>query len=207
MKLYLSSYKLGNKTDYLKEWIKEHGNNILMISNAKDDKPFDEEEKEKLEYNVKVLEDVGFNVTLLDLRQYFNNNDKLMDDIRGYNAFFVRGGNTFVLRKAMSLSGFDKFLVNNKTNDKILYIGESAGTCVLAKNLDGVDIEDNPINVYNDDVVMYEGVGLLDFSPVPHYKSEYVDNKIIDDTIDYMKKNNIEYKTIKDGEVIIFELS
>lgn len=207
MKLYLSSYKLGNKTDYLKEWIKENGNNILMISNAKDDKPFDEEEKEKLEYNVKVLEDVGFNVTLLDLRQYFNNNDKLMDDIRGYNAFFVRGGNTFVLRKAMSLSGFDKFLVDNKTNDKILYIGESAGTCVLAKNLDGVDIEDNPINVYNDDVVMYEGVGLLDFSPVPHYKSEYVDNKIIDDTIDYMKKNNIEYKTIKDGEVIIFELS
>lgn len=205
MKLYLSSYKLGNDTSYLKEWLKENDNKILMISNSKDYKPFDDEEKEKLEYNVKLLEEVGFNVTLLDLRKYFNDNEKLLEDIKEYKAFFVRGGNVFVLRKAMNLSGFDKYLINNRENDNILYIGESAGTCVLGKTLNGLDILDGPINVYNRDSVMYEGVGLLDFTIVPHYKSEYIGIKIVDDTVEYMEKHNIKYKTIKDGEVIILD--
>ncbi len=178
---------------------------ILMISNSRDDRPFDDKEKEKLEYNIKVLKDVGFNVVLLDLKEYFNDNEKLVEDVKGYNAFYVRGGNVFVLRKAMSLSGFDKYLINNKGNDNILYIGESAGTCVLGKTLDGLDILDEPLNMYNNDDVMYEGVGLVDFSPVPHYKSEYVGVKIVDDTVEYMEKNNIKYRTIKDGEVIILD--
>lgn len=203
MKLYLSSYKLGNDTSYLKDWIKENDNKILMISNSRDYKVFDEEEKDKLKYNVKILEDVGFKVTLLDLRNYFYDNEKLVDDIKNYNAIYVRGGNVFVLRKAMSLSGFDKYLIDNRENDNILYIGESAGTCVLGKTLRGLDILDEPVNVYNNDLVTYEGIGLLDFTPVPHYKSEYVGVKMVDDTVKYMEKNNIKYKTIKDGEVII----
>lgn len=203
MKLYLSSYKLGNDTSYLKDWIKENDNKILMISNSRDYKVFDEEEKDKLKYNVKILEDVGFKVTLLDLRNYFYDNEKLVDDIKNYNAIYVRGGNVFVLRKAMGLSGFDKYLIDNRENDNILYIGESAGTCVLGKTLRGLDILDEPVNVYNNDLVTYEGIGLLDFIPVPHYKSEYVGVKMVDDTVKYMEKNNIKYKTIKDGEVII----
>lgn len=202
MKLYLSSYKLGNDVSYLKKWIKQNDNKILMISNAHDIEPFDEEEKEKLKYNIKVLEQVGFKVELLDLRNYFEDNTKLLEDVKGYNAYFVRGGNAFVLRKAYELSGFDRFLINNKDNDNILYIGESAGCCVLGETLKGVDIEDEPINVYNEDEVMYEGVGLIDFSPLPHYKSDFIDQKIIDDTIKYMKAHNIAYKTIKDGDVI-----
>lgn len=203
MKLYLSSYKLGNDTSYLKDWIKENDNKILMISNSRDYKVFGEEEKDKLKYNVKILEDVGFKVTLLDLRNYFYDNEKLVDDIKNYNAIYVRGGNVFVLRKAMGLSGFDKYLIDNRENDNILYIGESAGTCVLGKTLRGLDILDEPVNVYNNDLVTYEGIGLLDFTPVPHYKSEYVGVKMVDDTVKYMEKNNIKYKTIKDGEVII----
>ena len=30
MKLYLSSYKVGNQTKELKEWIDEHGNKIFL---------------------------------------------------------------------------------------------------------------------------------------------------------------------------------
>ena len=32
MKLYLSSYKLGDKTEELKKWIVEHNNKICLIS-------------------------------------------------------------------------------------------------------------------------------------------------------------------------------
>lgn len=33
MKLYLSSYKLGNRKEELKKWIYEHGNKICLIPN------------------------------------------------------------------------------------------------------------------------------------------------------------------------------
>ena len=36
MQLYLSSYKLGNKQEILKEWIKNHGNKIILIANSCD---------------------------------------------------------------------------------------------------------------------------------------------------------------------------
>ena len=39
MKLYLSSYRLGNKTEELKKWIKEHDNKILVVINSLDKYP------------------------------------------------------------------------------------------------------------------------------------------------------------------------
>ena len=36
MKLYLSSYKVGNKIEELKKWIIEHGNKICLIPNSRD---------------------------------------------------------------------------------------------------------------------------------------------------------------------------
>ena len=38
MILYLSSYKLGNKTEFLKKWINENGNKLALIVNARDAK-------------------------------------------------------------------------------------------------------------------------------------------------------------------------
>ena len=38
MKLYLSSYKIGNKTEILKEWQEKYGNKIIFIANSRDHK-------------------------------------------------------------------------------------------------------------------------------------------------------------------------
>lgn len=57
---------------------------------------------------------------------------------------WVQGGNTFVLRHAMKLSGLDKILYKlYKENHPLIYSGDSAGVCVLAPTLEGVDILDN----------------------------------------------------------------
>ena len=37
MKLYLSSYRLGNDTSVLKNWLLTHDNNILVIPNREFD--------------------------------------------------------------------------------------------------------------------------------------------------------------------------
>ncbi len=73
MKLYLSSYKLGKETEYLKEWLQSNDNKILLIINARDTKIQNEEEKEKLNQNVQMLENLGFVVSILDLKKYFIN--------------------------------------------------------------------------------------------------------------------------------------
>lgn len=206
MLLYLSSYKLGNKTTYLKEWLKENENKILLILNARDAKIKDDIEKDKINQNIKMLEDIGFEVTILDLKKYFNCSKDLNKELKNYNAFCVIGGNVFVLRQAMKLSGFDKYLIDNLNNEDLLYIGYSAGSCVLAKSLDGLQLVDEPINPYNNDDVIYEGVGVLDYCIAPHYKSNHKESDLIENVVEYMQKNNKNYKTLRDGEVIIEEI-
>ena len=206
MQLYLSSFKLGNKQEFLKDWANRKSNKILLIPNARDLKVYDKEEKEKIQQYVKMLEDVGFKVTLLDLKKYFNDNKKLYEDIRSYNAFCVTGGNVFVLRQAMKLSGFDKYLKDNRINSNMLYVSWSAGSCVLSDNLKGLDLVDEPVNPYNDDEIMYEGISFLNYCLVPHYKSDHKESIFIDDVVRYMNKCGRNYKAISDGDVLIEEV-
>lgn len=203
MILYLSSNKLGNKTDFLKDWIENNSKKIVLITNARDAKIQNNEEKEKLNKNIEMLKEIGFEVNILDLKEYFGNNELLNKELKKYNSFCVIGGNVFVLRQAMKLSGFDQFLINNQHNNKLLYIGYSAGSCVLTKNLDGFQLVDEPINPYNDENVIYEGVGLLDYCIVPHYKSNHKESALIDNVVQYMEERKIKYKALSDGDVII----
>lgn len=204
MNSYLSSYKLGNNVSYLKRWIKENDNKILLIKNARDTKEQNEAEKNIIHQDIKMLEEIGFNVTILDLKEYFNKSDELKKFItNNYRAFCVIGGNVFVLRKAMQLSGFDSYLKENYNNDDLLYIGYSAGICVLSPSLVGLELVDDKINIYNSDEIIEEGLGLIDYSIAPHYKSDHPESKLIDDLVRFFEKNKVKYKTLSDGEVII----
>lgn len=121
MILYISSKQFGAKTDFLKNWINNNNNRILLIANALDAK-----DKIKIENNIendkKILNEIGFDVTVVDLKQYFNNQEKLVKDFSKYNAYCVIGGNVFVLRQAMKLSGFDEYLKSISNDNNYLYI-------------------------------------------------------------------------------------
>ena len=80
MKLYLSSNRLGNKVDELKKMILEP-KRIAVITNAKDYAPI-ELKSEKLESNFAELKAIGFDPIEVDLRKYFDQKDKLADDLR-----------------------------------------------------------------------------------------------------------------------------
>ena len=110
MKLYLSSYKLGNKIEELKKWIKEHNNKICLIPNSRDVYPESERKKLGIQADVQDLTILGFDVTIISLKDYFNKKEKLFERLKEFNAFYVIGGNTFALRQAMYLSGFDEYL-------------------------------------------------------------------------------------------------
>lgn len=207
MLLYLSSQKFGSNINVLKEWLKTHNNKILLIFNALDAK-----KKEKIDSNIeedtKLLVEIGFDVKIINLQDYFGKFEKLEKEFFKYNSYCVMGGNVFVLRKAMEYSGFDVFLHKISSNPNYLYIGYSAGSAILSKNLKVLNIVDEPINFYNsNDKTFYNGIGLIDYIFVPHYKSDYHKVKLIEEIIKKCKKENISFRAVKDGKVIIEDLN
>ena len=85
----------------------------------------------------------------------------------------------------------------------VRYIGYSAGSCVLSDNLEYLKTIDKPITFYDQTKVNYNGIGFVDYLFIPHYKSNYHKVHLIEDLVNKCKNENIKYKAIKDGEVVI----
>ena len=204
MKLYLSSYKLGNDIELLKEWVKNN-NKMLVIPNALDVFEDSERKTNGILDKCKDLQELGFETQILDLRNYFNKEDELRRYLQDYNSFYVLGGNVFVLRQAMKLSGFDNYLNDISKLDNYLYAGFSAGICVLAKNLHGIHLADKPEkDPYNYGNIIWDGIGIIDYMPVPHFDTpEHPESHLMYDVVKYLQDNNLPYQTLRDGDVII----
>lgn len=201
MILYLSSQKFGDNYSFLKEWISKNSNKILLIANALDYK--DTSTVSNIIHEDKhLLSHIGFDVTIVDLKDYFEKHEELKKICRKFNNICVIGGNVFILREAMKYSGFDKYLKEISKKDNYLYIGYSAGGCVLSQNLDIYKKVDDPVDFYNKGKIIYDGIGLIDYQFIPHYKSNYHKAYLIDEIVDTCKKENIKYKALKDGEYV-----
>jgi len=109
----------------------------------------------------------------------------------------------------MKLSGLDDLLINlSKNNSTILYGGYSAGVCVLAPTLKGLEFADDMSQMpyLQQSTVILEGLGILNYQVAPHYKSEgHPETEAIDQVVSYYIKNKMLFKALNDGEVIIIE--
>ena len=199
MILYLSSQKFGNNEDFLRNWSKTH-NKQLLISNALHSK--EKLKKEKIEKeDINKLEELGFKIDTIDLKDYFDKSKELEEILKKYNSICVIGGNVFVLRAAMKYSGLDEYL--KKLNNDYLYIGYSAGSIVLSKNIELFKIVDEPIDFYQKNEIIYDGLNLIDYTFIPHYKSDYHKAHLIEEIVNTCEEKNIKYKALKNGESII----
>jgi dipeptidase E len=204
MKYYLSSFKIGDEIIKLKDLIPSN-NKTAYISNALDmvqDQPW---LSDFTRQDINDLTSIGLNVDHFDLRNYFKDNSKLEKDIGKYGVIWVSGGNVFVLRQAMWLSGFDKLLIKLAQWDDLLYGGYSAGICILTPSLRGLELVDSITNKpYGDQVgVIWEGLNLIPYAIVPHFKSNHPESAQIDKVIAFYDKQGTTYKPLKDGEVIV----
>lgn len=207
MKFYLSSYGLGDKAKEIIRLMPDK-KKIGYIANALDfTKANAEKRKEMEKKNIAELSSLSLSVEVLDLKKYFGKTDKLRGKIKELGGVFVSGGNTFVLRQAMKLSGFDIIFNELLKRNDFLYAGYSAGICVLAKSLESLQIVDDPTDMpypeFKEPIM--EGLGFLDYMILPHYDSDHPESADIDKEIEYCKKNKIPFKPLRDGEVIIIE--
>jgi dipeptidase E len=204
MKFYLSSYKIGDREEELKRMISSTNMKVAYIPNALDFTDDMERRKESEENDINDLREFGLSVERLDLKEYFDQKERLKEKIMEYGVIWVRGGNTFVLRQAMKLSGFDEILLDIQKNDNLVYGGYSAGVCVLGPSLRGLEIVDDvsifPYKEIKD--IIWEGVGVLNYSIVPHYRSDHPESERVEEVVAFMIKEKILFKALKDGEVI-----
>jgi len=208
MRLYLSSFRTGNETTKLVEMAKLTNQKVAFISNAMDYFT-DLERREIIESHDKEdLEKLGFEVEHIDLKDYFMKEAKLRNIISHYDIIWCSGGNTFTLMQAMKLSGLDKVIKErHETNTSTIYGGFSAGASIIATSLKGIHIMDEPEEKpYGDQYeIPWNGLGLIDYMIVPHYKSERFKDLAADKVVDYLINEKMLFKVLEDGEVIIVE--
>jgi dipeptidase E len=151
------------------------------------------------------LHNAGVQASELDLRDYFGREGYLRDELASYSGVWVRGGNAFVLRRAMRLSGFDGILPS-LLEEGFLYAGYSAGPCVLAPSLEGIGRVDEPeLDPHGFGSIIWEGLGILPYLVLPHYRSDHFESEAIEEEVEYCKKHDIPFRTLRDGEVIVID--
>ncbi len=205
MRLYLSSFRNGNQPEALLNLLSGKKRTAL-IANAVDlDNP--EERQRKVIEEIDRLAALGLDVSDIDLRDYFGKSAELSGKLAQYDLLWVRGGNSFVLRRACAQSGADTIIKDLVMKDRIVYGGYSAGIDLVATDLHGVDLVDDPYRVpdgYNPEII-WSGLGILQYTVNAHYKSEHPESADIDKSIKYMIEHHIPFMALRDGEAIVID--
>jgi dipeptidase E len=203
MRLFLSSYRAGKHDTELSKLLGGI-NKIAVITNAKDYKT-PGGRRERIEENFEYYRSIGLEPTEIDLRPYFHKPgaEKLFSN---HNFVWLAGGNVFLLRRALKYTGLDKFFYDKVRQNEIILGGESAGAIIMGPTLRYSEVdtdEDSPNYIPDgyDKQVIWEGLDLVNYVPVPHYQTpDYIG---IDDYIKNLDKENIPYKKMTDDQAIL----
>lgn len=206
MRLYLSSFRLGDRPEHLAR-LAGDGARVAVIANSIDGAPADVR-RDGVEAELAALRGLGFAPSELDLR-HLAGADQVAAVLRDVEAVWVRGGNTFVLRVAMGRSGADDALVDAIARDEIVYAGYSAGPCVLAPSLRGlelVDPVDEVARVQPGAQVIWDGLGVLDRPFVPHWRSPgHPETELMDDVVARYDGEGTPFWKLRDGQALVVE--
>lgn len=209
MRLYLSSFRLGKAADRLVGLVRG-AKRTGVIVNACDCYP-DPERRARIAQEAAALNDLGLPAEELDLRDYFvggrDGAPQLQDKLARLDFLWVRGGNPFVLRRAMRASGLDRIVAEFLSQDRICWGGYSAGIAVLTPTLRGIEMVDDPEEVPNgwDSTTIWDGLGIIPYAVAPHYRSDHPESPAIEKTVQYYIDHHMLFKALRDGEVIIID--
>lgn len=208
MRLFLSSYRLGNHAGALRDLVGANATGVV-IGNALDMYGA----TARAIYAATVYDPVaeltqlGISAAPLDLRAHFGDPAGLRAALQGVGLVWVLGGNSFLLRKAMAQSGFDRVIRELLDRDALVYGGFSAGAIVAGPTLRGLDLMDDPNIVvvgYPKDTV-WDGLRLFDKSIVPHAMSDHPESPMADLAADHLVENEIPFTALHDGQVIVVD--
>lgn len=206
MRLYLSSFRMGNHADRLLDLLGGK-RRVAVIANAMD-AASDQVRREGVQRELSALSELGLDPEEMDLRDYFAASDRLADDLREYDALWLRGGNCFLLRYVLARSGADQLFRELLHQDAIVYAGYSAGPCVLSPTLQGFQLVDTPgvVQEMYAQPPIWDGLSVLDFSFVPHVASPgHPETEAMQEVIQQLKAEGLRYRALRDGDVLVVD--
>ena len=199
MRLFLSSYRAGGHETELKKLIGDV-RSVGVVTNAKDYKTASER-KESVDEVFDFFRSTGIEAKEIDLRPYFHKTGS-EKELEKFQFIWLAGGNTFILRKALTYSGADKWLTNKVHKNEIIFGGESAGAILATPNFTGVEFGDDPNIVpagYKKEIIR-DGLNFVPFCIVPHYKSAWTG---AEEMIEALKAKKLKYKVLTDDQAIL----
>lgn len=202
MRLFLSSYRTGDYGDRLVGLFGE-GARVAVITNAKDYN-LPAERAESVRDGIAALAQLGLSATELDLRNHFGKQSDWSAYLNKYDAVWMGGGNTFVLRRALAKTGIDTFLGKEVRDGKLAYGGESAGAIMATPDFTGVQFGDDPdiLPEGYTEQTPWEGLGFVDYDIVPHYQSEWEGAEAM---VQALHKAHKRFKTLTNQQVIVID--
>jgi len=206
MRLYLSSCRVGDRAGALLALL-GFGKRAAIVSNALDDLTPEARRSYAEDVHDARAELASLSIAGedFDLRHYFGREGSLAHDLSRYDLVWVTGGNAFTLRRAMKQSGFDTVIADMLDRDSIVYGGFSAGAVVAGPSLAGFEYMDEPHRPtagYAPDPVL-EGLDLIDFAIVPHYRSAHREAAAAR-CAEYLRAQGTPHRTLCDGEAIVW---
>ncbi len=205
MKLYLSSFRLGDHSNELVKLVGKPGAKVAVSVNAKDHDTNQARQK-MVRRELDDMQRLGFDASELDLRDYFGSKS-LVETLATYDAIWLSGGNAFLLLKALRQSGFDEVIKELIQTNKLVYAGYSAALCAISPSLRGVELVDEPqvqAEGYNSEV-RWDSFGLIDFYPIVHFRSDHSESALVEKEYEWVCENNIVHKTMSDGDVYVVD--
>ena len=140
-----------------------------------------------------LLEKLKMTVTIIDLNQ-----PNFKEQIKVSDIIFVAGGNTFYLLQELRRSGADQ-LIEEHINSGKLYIGESAGSIIMAPDIDYIKEMDEPEKASQ--LKSTAAFNFVDIYPLPHMDNEYM--KEAAQIILEKYQDNLPLHPLNDDEVIL----
>jgi dipeptidase E len=204
MKLYLSSYRLGENPKALQQLVGRSGRAALVF-NALDGS--DAGRMRNFERERGDIAALGFECSELDLRDYFGDFAGLRERLERVDLVWVVGGNTFVLARAMTESCFGAAIVDALVNDRLVYAGYSAGICVTGPDLDGCHLMDEP-DVIPDGYSRDAQPTTLRWLPwriVPHWRSDHDEAPLAELAVEHLLVAGLPFQTLRDGQAFVID--
>lgn len=205
MRLCLSSYRLSHPTE-LSDLVGNGNRRAAVIANPSDSYP-PQGRQERLDREINDIKAIGCVPEELDLRDYFGKADKLKEKLKEFGLVWIKGGNAFVLKRAMEQSGFDVAIKELLADDTLVYAGYSAAAVIAAPTLKGIELVDDATAVpegYRSEF-SWDGLNLVPYSIAPHYKSDHPESAAVDTVVEYFEEHHMPYKTLRDGETILIQ--
>lgn len=196
MRLYLSSYRIGAHPARLCK-LAGAGCRTALVANALDGLA-ESIRAEAVRSDLDDLAAVGLPAEHVDLRRA-----GAAEDLGRYDLIWVRGGNTFVLRRALADSGADTLLLSWLEHDSLAYGGYSAGACVLAPDLSPLQAVDDITAVSRP---ITAGLGILDRHFIPHVGSPgHPEDAACTAISAALRSQGQDHWALADGDVLVID--